>query len=97
MELDEQARELALNSLNGKFDWQAYLVLVAAESRIGKPMPKSDDSRISQAMNLPKERRMIELQNYLDDTVATMSELLALTDGDENELIRQSCRRISEL
>ena len=53
VELNKTAKEIALKNLDGKFDWQAFLVLSTAilnEERIGKPVDVVPDSKTDEGI-----------------------------------------------
>lgn len=102
MTLDEKAREAALKSLsNGRFDWQAYLVLSAADYRLGRrtePVePLGLESTYTEFAEATGEHRTVMLQNLLDQEIGLFSELLAATEGEENEAVRLACRKIGQM
>lgn len=104
MTLDEQARELAMKSLKNKWDWQAYLVLTAAESRIGKApeetadeKPVQIDSFAAKASEWCRRGDPACLDSCLSMAVATMSELLALADEKSKAKVIEACRKIGNL
>lgn len=106
-DIDRTAREEALKTLsNGKFSWQAYLVLAMAESRLDDPVPDSTvDEKIDSfysryveyARNKGTDRGFVALQQCLSVAVATFSELLATTTGDERAQVMDACRKVSDM
>lgn len=101
--IDQTAHDIAEKALSsGAFDWQAYLVLCASESRLAArgehiAEPKGFDADFREFAEATGAARMVLLENVLDDVTAVLSELLAMTAGDENESVRRCCARISAM
>lgn len=101
--IDQTAHDAAEKALaSGIFDWQAYLVLCASEARLASrgeriAEPKGFDADFREYAESSGPARLVLLENVLDDVTAVLSELLAMTDGDENESVRRCCARISSM
>lgn len=111
-DLDERALKAAMKSLSGgRFEWQAYLVMCAAEGRIGKvsepegvegsQVDESIDSFGARFAEYARTRGTdagyVNLERCVSVGVATFSELLAETSGEERECVRAACLRIGQL
>ena len=110
-DLDERALQAAMKSLSGgRFEWQAYLVMCAAEGRIGthetreaegSGVDESIDSFGARFAEYARTRGtdsgFVNLERCVSVGVATFSELLAETSGEERECVRAACLRIGQL
>lgn len=98
VELNKTAKEIALKNLDGKFDWQAFLVLSTAilnEERIGKPVDVVPDSKVDEAIQ--------ELLNFFADYInAKKAAFGGAGDAKESEvklekLLKQNVRILKEI
>lgn len=106
MNIDQQAYEIARKELaNGKFSWQAYLVMATAESRLDVVPESTVDESIdsfrvrfieyANCKGTPEAKDA--LKRCLSVAVATMSELLVGCDGEEREEVVKACRKIGDM
>lgn len=107
-ELDKIAIKEAESALKKGFSWQAYLVLCAAEERErrrdmvpGSEVDESIDSFGERYCEYSAVRGTdggyLALKACLDVGVATFSELLATTSGEERECVKEACARIGNM
>lgn len=106
MGIDQQAYDIAMKELaNGKFSWQAYLVMATAESRLDvvpdSTVDESIDSFRSRFIEYANSKgtpeAMDALKRCLSVAVATMSELLVGCDGSERDEVANACRKIGDM
>lgn len=106
--IDSVAHEEALKALaGGKFSWHAYLVLAISEMRLkDDPVPETTvDEKIDSfysryveyARNKGTDQGFVALQQCLSVAVATFSELLATTSGDERSQVMDACRKVADM
>ena len=104
--LNAIARKTAESTLaKNPADWQAYLLLCAVEQR-EKRLDKVADSDVDDNIDSFGHRYCeyaemrgtdggyLALQACLNVGIATFSELLATTNGEERELVIYACKKI---
>lgn len=107
--IDEQAYELAKKTLSkGRFDATAYIVMDVAERRL-KQADKVPESNIDESIDSfgayfveyaklrGTDAGYLSLRKCLEVGIATFSELLASTYGDEKQAVRDACEKIGNL
>lgn len=108
MNIDAQALERANKNLEEGFFWQAYIVKCLAEDRLAKQERyyTSDDSGCIDSFGA----RYLDWQSVrgtpdsldalircLNVGIATFSELLAITEGEEHETVARACAKVGSM
>lgn len=102
--LDNDALKIANETLKEGFSSQAYIVKCLAEERIREAKAKSDSSdidsfgeRFAEYMAAKDSKKPEALANCVNVGIATFSELLAITSGEEHEIVADACLKIGNM